>query len=138
MSQASVSSVDLPRLAAGLDDVSVTGSRVDVAGQQILLKEVFTTGQTQAVLYSLRKAQTIPPHRHTGIDDIFLGVRGTGHVRTWDEQGGQAEHAIAAGSIYAVTPGTVHELVSDSDDFAYVLMQSPKEEYDLIPVETPQ
>lgn len=138
MSQPGTSSVELARLAAGLDDGSVTGSRIEVAGQQILVKEIFTTSLTQAVLYSLRKGQTIPAHRHTGIDDIFFGVRGSGHVRTWDEQGGQAENPITAGSIYAVRPGTVHELVSDSDDFAYVLLQAPKEEYDLIPVEPPR
>ena len=137
MNGSRLSSIDLPKLAAGLDNGSVAGTKIEVAGQEITIADVLTTDQTQVVLYSLRNGQNIPAHRHTAIDDIFLGVRGRGRVKTWDEKQVQSDHPIQAGSIYAVAPGTVHELVSESDDFAYVLMQFPKEDYDLIPVDPP-
>jgi quercetin dioxygenase-like cupin family protein len=126
---------DLEALARSLADATA-GRSIDVAGQNVRIQEVFTTDLTQAVLYSLRSGQTIPRHHHTGIDDIFLGVRGSGRVRKWREHGQVDEIVIAPGSIHVVTPGTVHELVSDSDDFAYLLLQAPKEDYDLVAEES--
>lgn len=126
---------DLETLARSLADATA-GRSIDVAGQNVRIHEVFTTDLTQAVLYSLRTGQTIPRHHHTGIDDVFLGVRGHGRIRTWPESGEVVEIVVAPGCIHAVTPGTVHEVVSDSDEFAYLLLQAPKEDYDLVAEES--
>ncbi len=128
-------STDLEKLARSLAD-STAGRSIDVAGQNVRIHEVFTTDLTQAVLYSLRTGQTIPRHHHTGIDDVFFGVRGRGRIRTWREGGLVVELVVAPNCIHAVMPGTVHEVVSDSDDFAYLLLQAPKEDYDLVAEES--
>jgi quercetin dioxygenase-like cupin family protein len=124
-----ITSIDLEKLAASIAE---SGRKIEVAGQTIAIQEVFTTDLTQAVLYSLRSGQTIPRHHHTGIDDIFFGLRGMGRLRQWRNDGDVDEIVIAPGCIHAVTPGKVHEVVSYSDDFTYLLLQAPKEDYDLI------
>jgi quercetin dioxygenase-like cupin family protein len=126
---------DLHKVARELRDAETTGRSIQIGDQTVRICEVFTTEFTQAVLYTLRSGQSIPRHRHTGIDDVFLGVVGQGRIRTWGADGGAAELVLQPGCIEAVTPGTVHEVVSDSDDFAYLLLQAPKEDYDLIPVD---
>lgn len=124
--------IDIHELAASLVDGTTQGKSVQVGAQTIKTQGVLDTEHTQAVLYWLRAGQAIPRHRHTGIDDIFLGLRGRGRVRHWGDDGGADEIRISPGRIHAVVPGTVHEVVSDSDDFVYLLLQAPREDYDLV------
>ncbi|MGH7764137.1 MAG: cupin domain-containing protein [Candidatus Dormibacteraceae bacterium] len=131
-----VAPLNLYALAAGLRDGTVEGQTVVVGEQSVRIHEVFTTEFTQAVLYVLRSGQTIPRHRHTGIDDVFLGILGEGRIRVWSAGGDVVDLELKPGSMKVITPGTVHEVVSDSDGFAYLLLQAPKEGYDLIPVES--
>ncbi len=128
--------VDLHKLADELHNGGPAGKTIQIGEQTVRICEVFATEFTQAVLYVLRSGQSIPRHRHSGIDDVFLGVIGTGRIRTWAADGAAADLVLRPGCIKAVTPGTVHEVVSDSDDFAYLLLQAPKEDYDLIAVDS--
>lgn len=106
---------------------------VDVAGQPILCTQVYETDRSQAEIYLLRAGQKIPAHFHSEIDDVFLGVSGRGLVRTWDSAGRSTDHAVVAGSVVVVEPGTPHEVSCAADEFGYVLTQSPKERYDIQP-----
>lgn len=107
----------------------------DVAGQPILCAPVYETQRSQAELYLLRPGQKIPAHVHSAIDDVFVGVSGRGLIRTWDAAGNQTDHSVVAGSVVVVEPGTAHEVSCAGDEFGYVLTQSPKESYDIHPVE---
>jgi quercetin dioxygenase-like cupin family protein len=106
---------------------------VEVGGQPILCVAVYETARSQAELYLLRRGQKIPAHRHSAIDDVFVGVEGRGRIRIWDADGNHADHAIEPGSVVVVEPGTPHEVACAGDEFCYVLTQSPKEHYDLAP-----
>lgn len=108
---------------------------VDVDGQPILAVQVYETDRSQAELYLLRTGQRIPAHRHSAIDDVFLVLEGRGRIRIWDSDGKQSDHVVERGAVMVVEPGTAHEVSCDGDEFVYVLTQSPKEHYDLLPAE---
>lgn len=108
---------------------------VDVDGQPILAVQVYETDRSQAELYLLRTGQRIPAHRHSAIDDVFLVLEGRGRIRIWDSDGKQSDHVVERGTVIVVEAGTAHEVSCDGDEFVYVLTQSPKEHYDLLPVE---
>lgn len=108
---------------------------VDVDGQPILAVQVYETDRSQAELYLLRTGQRIPAHRHSAIDDVFLVLEGRGRIRIWDSDGKQFDHVVERGAVMVVEPGTAHEVSCDGDEFVYVLTQSPKEHYDLLPIE---
>ena len=78
---------------------------VEVDGQQILCVSVYETSRSQAEMYLLRSGQRIPPHKHSAIDDVFVGMRGRGRIRTWDGAGKPVDHTIEAGSVLVVEPG---------------------------------
>ena len=104
---------------------------VDVAGQPILCLPVYETARSQAELYLLRAGQKIPAHRHSAIDDVFVGVQGHGRIRIWDANGDHTDHTIEPGSVLVVEPGSPHEVSCAAEEFCYVLTQSPKEHYDM-------
>jgi quercetin dioxygenase-like cupin family protein len=103
---------------------------VEVDGQQILCVSVYETCRSQAEMCLLRPGQRIPPHKHSAIDDVFVGIRGRGRIRMWDVAGAPVDHTIEAGSLLVVEPGNPHEVSCLGDEFCYVLTQSPKDEYD--------
>jgi len=105
---------------------------VEVAGQPIRCVPVYETARSQAELYLLRSGQRIPAHQHSAIDDVFLGVQGRGRIRTWDAHRRHVNHTTEPGSVLVVEPGNPHEVWCDSDEFCYVLTQSPKDEYDSV------
>ncbi len=119
---------DLNALMELLDSGSVPPVEVD--GQPILCVSVYETARSQAEMYLLRPGQRIPPHKHSAIDDVFVGMRGRGRIRTWDAAGKPVDHTIDAGSVLVVEPGNPHEVSCAGDEFCYVLTQSPKDEYD--------
>ncbi|TAN31800.1 cupin domain-containing protein [bacterium] len=108
------------------------GTAVDVEGQPILFLPVYETPRSQAELYLLRSGQRIPAHRHSAIDDVFVGVRGRGRVRVWDADGKHEDHTVEPGSVVVVEPGSPHEVSCAGEEFCYVLTQSPKEAYDSV------
>jgi quercetin dioxygenase-like cupin family protein len=110
---------------------SGTVEATDIDGQSILSIGVYETERSQAELYLLRPGQKIPAHEHSEIDDVFLGVRGQGRIRIWDAAGGHVDHAVKAGVVVVVQPGTPHEVSSLEGDFVYVLTQGPRERYDI-------
>jgi quercetin dioxygenase-like cupin family protein len=110
---------------------------VEVGGQPILCLPVYETTRSQAELYLLRRGQKIPAHQHSAIDDVFVGVAGSGHIRIWDAHGNHNDHPIQSGSLVVVEPGTPHEVSCDGDEFCYVLTQSPKEHYDIANYKVP-
>jgi quercetin dioxygenase-like cupin family protein len=103
---------------------------VVVEGQPILCVNVYETPRSQAEMYLLKAGQRIPAHMHSAIDDVFVGVRGRGRIRTWDASGKVADRVVEAGSVVVIEPGTPHEVSCAGDEFCYVLTQSPKDEYD--------
>ena len=111
---------------------------VDVNGQPILCVSVYETARSQAEIYLLRPGQRIPPHMHSAIDDVFVGVRGRGRIRTWDAAGEPIDHIINAGTVLVVEPGNPHEVSCAGDEFCYVLTQSPKEQYDSVSYPAPE
>jgi quercetin dioxygenase-like cupin family protein len=111
---------------------------VEVDGQPILCVSVYETARSQAEMYLLRPGQRIPPHKHSAIDDVFVGVRGRGRIRTWDAAGKPLDHMIDAGTVLVVEPGNPHEVSCAGDDFCYVLTQSPKEQYDSVIYSAPE
>ena len=119
---------DLNALVHLLDSGGV--APVEVDGQQILCVSVYETLRSQAEMYLLRSGQRIPPHKHSAIDDVFVGMRGRGRIRTWDGAGKPVDHTIEAGSVLVVEPGNPHEVSCLGDEFFYVLTQSPNDEYD--------
>ena len=92
---------------------------------------VYETERSQAELYLLRRGQRIPAHHHSAIDDVFLGVRGRALIRVWDASGAHADQVLEPGALVVVQPGTAHEVSCLEDEAAYVLTQSPKEQYDI-------
>lgn len=127
---------DLNGLVELLDSGEVTPVEVD--GQQILCVSVYETARSQAEMYLLRPGQRIPSHKHSAIDDVFVGVRGRGRIRTWDPAGSAVDHLIEAGSVLVVEPGNPHEVSCAGDEFCYVLTQSPKEQYDSVSYSAPE
>ena len=127
---------DLNGLVELLDSGGV--APVEVDGQQILCVTVYETARSQAEMYLLRPGQRIPPHKHSAIDDVFVGVRGLGRIRTWDPASRAVDHLIEAGSVLVVEPGNPHEVSCAGDDFCYVLTQSPKEQYDSVSYLAPE
>jgi len=121
--------VNLPDLIDRLESGTVEPEDID--GQPTLSLRVYETERSQAELYLLRPGQKIPAHQHSGIDDVFLGVRGQGQIRIWDPAGNHVDHVVKAGVIVVVEPGTPHEVSSVDGDFVYVLTQSPRERYDI-------
>jgi quercetin dioxygenase-like cupin family protein len=111
---------------------------VEVDGQPILCVSVYETARSQAEMYLLRPGQRIPPHKHSAIDDVFVGVRGRGRIRTWDAAGNPLDHMIDAGTVLVVEPGNPHEVSCVGDEFCYVLTQSPKEQYDSVSYSAPE
>ncbi|HZQ49762.1 MAG TPA: hypothetical protein VFB69_05605 [Candidatus Dormibacteraeota bacterium] len=107
----------------------------DVDGQPILSVRVYETERSQAELYLLRRGQRIPAHRHSAIDDVFLGVRGRTQIRTWDPSGAHVDHVLGPNAVVVVEPETAHEVSCVEDEAAYLLTQSPKEHYDIHRVE---
>ena len=126
---------ELNALVGLLDSGAVTPVEVD--GQPILCVSVYETARSQAEMYLLRPGQRIPPHKHSAIDDVFVGVRGRGRIRTWDAAGKVIDHMIDAGTVLVVEPGNPHEVSCAGDEFCYVLTQSPKEEYDSVSYSAP-
>lgn len=110
---------------------------IEVEGQVISCIMVFQTSQSQAALFLLRSGQHIPAHTHSSIDDIFFGVRGRGRIRTWNTEGGPDDRHVEAGTLVVVPPETPHEVYCVGDEFCYLLLQSPKEQYDNIPYDAP-
>jgi quercetin dioxygenase-like cupin family protein len=111
---------------------------VEVDGQPILCVSVYETPRSQAEMYLLSPGQRIPAHQHTGIDDVFVGMRGRGRIRTWDAGGKSVDHMIEAGSVLVVEPGNPHEVSCAGEEFCYVLTQSPKEQYDSLSYSAPE
>ena len=64
---------------------------VVVDGQPILCVSVYETPRSQAEMYLLKAGQRIPAHKHSAIDDVFVGVRGKGNIRMWDASGKAAD-----------------------------------------------
>jgi len=126
---------DLNALMRLLDSGGV--APVEVDGQPILCVSVYETSRSQAEMYLLRPGQRIPAHRHSAIDDVFVGIRGRGRIRTWDRAGEPVDHTIEAGSVLVVEPGNPHEVSCLGDEFCYVLTQSPKDEYDNVSYAAP-
>lgn len=110
---------------------SGTVEPVNVDGEPIVSVRVYETERSQAELYLLRRGQRIPAHRHSAIDDVFLGVRGRAQIRVWDVAGAHVDQILAANVVVVVEPGTPHEVSCLDDEAAYVLTQSPKEHYDI-------
>lgn len=115
---------------------SYDAPHVEVAGQRVSSIRVFETARTQSELWRLTPGQHIPPHQHSGIDDVFFCIRGEGTVRTWDADGRVVEHALLPGSVILVEPNTPHEVSCSADDLCYVLLQAPKELYDVAEYKT--
>ncbi len=126
---------DLNALVRLLDSGGVAPG--EVHGQPILCVSVYETSRSQAEMYLLRPGQRIPAHRHSAIDDVFVGIRGRGRIRTWDRAGKPVDHTIEAGSVLVVEPGNPHEVSCLGDEFCYVLTQSPKDEYDNVSYAAP-
>jgi quercetin dioxygenase-like cupin family protein len=122
-----------------LADLLASGSvpPVVVEGQPILFVSVYETPRSQAEMYLLKDGQRIAAHKHSAIDDIFLGVRGRGRVRTWDASGKATDRVVEAGSVVVIEPGTPHEVSCAGGEFCYVLTQSPKEQYDNVSYSAP-
>ena len=97
------------------------GSMIDVEGQRIACATLFETSRSRAAIFRLRPGQRIPAHTHSSIDDVFFCVRGVGRIRTW---------AVEPGMVFLVEPGTPHEVSCAGDEFCYVLLQAPAEQYD--------
>jgi quercetin dioxygenase-like cupin family protein len=111
---------------------------VMVDGQPILCVSVYETPRSQAEMYLLKAGQRIPAHKHSAIDDVFLGVRGRGQIRTWDVSGKAIDRIVEAGSVVVIEPGTPHEVACAGEEFCYVLTQSPKEQYDNVSYSAPE
>ena len=106
------------------------GPTIDVAGQQIACATLFETSRSQAAVFRLRPGQRIPAHTHSHIDDIFFCIGGRGRIRTWDADGTAHDHPIEPDTLFLVRPETPHEVSCAGDEFCYVLVQAPKEQYD--------
>jgi quercetin dioxygenase-like cupin family protein len=106
------------------------GSMIDVEGQRIACATLFETSRSRAAIFRLRPGQRIPAHTHSSIDDVFFCVRGVGRIRTWDTGGVPHDHAVEPGMVFLVEPGTPHEVSCAGDEFCYVLLQAPAEQYD--------
>jgi quercetin dioxygenase-like cupin family protein len=109
---------DLNALVHLLDSVGVAPMEVD--GQAILCVSVYETSRSQAEIYLLGLGQRIPPHKHSAICAVFVGIRGRGRIRTWDGAGTPVDHTIEAGSVLVVEPGNPHEVSCLGDEFFYV------------------
>ena len=69
-----VKTKELTALVDLLDSGAV--APVEVDGQPILCVSVYETARSQAEMYLLRPGQRIPPHKHSAIDDVFVGLGG--------------------------------------------------------------
>jgi quercetin dioxygenase-like cupin family protein len=127
--------VNLHELLARLESGQIEPGDVD--GQPILSVVVYETERSKAELYLLRRGQRIPAHHHSAIDDVFVGVRGRAQIRVWDSSGSHVDHVLEPGALVVVQPSTGHEVSCLDDDVAYVLTQSPKEQYDIHRFEHP-
>lgn len=123
--------VNLYRLADTLK--SDDHPTVDVDGQVISCVVAYQTVQSQATLFRLIPDQHIPAHTHNSIDDIFFGVEGMGRIRTWNAGGQWEDRDIKPGTMVFIPPKTPHEVFCAGADFCYLLLQTPKEQYDNIP-----
>ncbi len=122
--------IDLQQLAETLR--SDGHPAIDVEGQAIPCVTAFKTIQSQAALFLLRPGQHIPAHTHTSIDDIFFGVEGRGRIRTWNAGGQPEDRHVEPGTLLAIPPETPHEVSCADDEFCYLLLQAPREQYDNI------
>ena len=90
----------------------------------------------QSAVFRLKPGGVIPPHLHSRVHDLFIGVAGCAEI-TYEGQRGSGVVALKPGAFCDVPPGVRHEVRNNSstEDAVFLLVHAPWEGYDNIPVE---
>ncbi|TCT06761.1 cupin domain-containing protein [Aquabacter spiritensis] len=86
-------------------------------------------------LFRVKPGGRIKSHYHQKVWDLFFGVQGDGVVH-YTEDGEARTAPLRTGSFCAMPPNVVHEVrnASETDDMLFLLIHSPWEGYDHVPV----
>ena len=115
------------------DMTAVAGeARHDLCTKAILSEQ----GPEQSAVFRLKPGGVIPSHLHSRVHDLFIGVAGCADI-TYEGQKGSGVVRLKPKVFCDMPPGVRHEVRNNSktEDAVFLLVHTPWEGYDFIPVE---
>ena len=93
-------------------------------------------GAEQTAIFRLSPGGVIQTHLHSRVFDLFVGVAGCLDI-TYDGQQGSGLMRLKPNSFCSMPPGVRHEVRNNSatEDGVFMLIHTPWDGYDFIPVE---
>jgi mannose-6-phosphate isomerase-like protein (cupin superfamily) len=90
----------------------------------------------QSAIFRLSPGGVIQTHLHSRVHDLFVGVAGCLDITYEGQQGSGVVH-LRPNSFCSMPPGVRHEVRNNSatEDGVFLLIHTPYEGYDFIPVE---
>ena len=88
----------------------------------------------QTGAFRVQPGSGIPPHRHSRVHDLFIGVKGLLEIR-YEGEHGSGLFVLKPGAFCRVPPGVRHEVMNPSktDEALFVLVHAPYEGFDILP-----